>query len=48
LKTLSDELEKELDYYAKCFVIMYADDTPFLAESANYYIVYFAINMIHE
>jgi hypothetical protein len=34
LKTLSDELEKELDYYAKCFVIMYADDTPFLAESA--------------
>jgi hypothetical protein len=34
LKTLSDELEKELDYYVKCFVIMYADDTPLLAESA--------------
>jgi hypothetical protein len=35
LKTLSDELEQELGYYVKLFVIMYADDTALLAESAR-------------
>jgi hypothetical protein len=35
LKTLSDVLEQELCYYAKIFVIMYADDTAPLEESAN-------------
>ena len=35
LKTLSDELEQELGYYVKLFVIMYADDIVLLAESAS-------------
>jgi hypothetical protein len=35
LKTLSDELEQELGYYVKLFLIMYADDTALLAESAS-------------
>jgi hypothetical protein len=35
LKTLSDELEQELGYYVKIFVIIYADDTAPLAESAS-------------
>ena len=35
LKTLSDELEQELGYYIKLCVIMYADDTALLAESAS-------------
>ena len=35
LKTLSDELEQELSYYNKLFVIMYANDTALLAESAS-------------
>jgi hypothetical protein len=33
LKTLSDELEQELGYYVKLFVIMYANDTALLAKS---------------
>jgi hypothetical protein len=35
LKTLSDELEQELSYYVKLFVIMYANDTALLAKSAS-------------
>jgi hypothetical protein len=35
LKTLSDELEQELGYYVKLFLIMYADDPALLAESAS-------------
>ena len=35
LKTSSDELEQELGYCVKLFVIMYADDTALLAESAG-------------
>jgi len=36
LKTLSNELEQELGYYVKLFVIIYADHTVLLAESASY------------
>jgi hypothetical protein len=32
---LSGELEQELGYYVKWFVIMYTDDTALLAESAS-------------
>ena len=35
LKTLSGELEQELGYYVKLFVIMYDDDTALLAESPS-------------
>ena len=35
LKTISDELEQELGYYVKLFVIMYANDTALLANSAS-------------
>jgi len=35
LKTLSDELQQELGYYVRLFVIMYADDTALLAKSAS-------------
>ena len=35
LKTVSDELEQELGYYVKLFVIMYANDTALLAKSAS-------------
>jgi len=35
LKTLSNELEQELGYYVKLFVIIYADHTVRLAESAS-------------
>jgi hypothetical protein len=35
LKTLSDELEQELGYYIKLFVIMYANDTALVAKSAS-------------
>jgi hypothetical protein len=35
LKTSSDELEQELGYCVKLFVIMYADNTALLAESAG-------------
>ena len=33
LKTLSDELEQELGYYTKLYVIMNANDTALLAKS---------------
>jgi hypothetical protein len=36
LKTSSDELEQELGYCVKLFVIMHADDTALLAESAGF------------
>jgi hypothetical protein len=35
LKTLSDELEQELGYYVKLFVIMNANDTALVAKSAS-------------
>jgi len=35
LKTLSDDVEQELGYYIKLFVIMYADDTILLADSTS-------------
>lgn len=35
LKTVSDDIEIELDYYLKLFLILYADDTALLAESKN-------------
>ena len=35
MKTLSDELQQELGYYVRLFVIMYADDTALLAKSAS-------------
>ena len=35
LITLSGELEQELGYYVKLFVIMYTDETALLAESAS-------------
>ena len=46
LKTLSDELEQELGYYVKLFVIMYADDTALLAESARN--LQNMLNLFHE
>ena len=46
LKTLSDELEQELGYYVKLFVIMYADDTVLLAESASN--LQNMLNLFHE
>ena len=46
LKTLSDELEQELGYYVKLFVIMYADDTALLAESARN--LHNMLNLFHE
>jgi len=46
LKTLSDELEQELGYYVKLFVIMYADDTALLAESASN--LQNMLNLFHE
>jgi len=35
LKTLSDDVEQELGYYIKLFVIMYADDTTLLVDSTS-------------
>jgi hypothetical protein len=35
LKTLSNELEQELGYYVKLFVIMYANDTALVVKSAS-------------
>jgi hypothetical protein len=35
LKTLSDELEQELGYYVKLFLIMYADDTALSLNDPN-------------
>ena len=46
LKTLSDELEQELGYYVKLFMIMYADDTVLLAESASN--LQNILNLFHE
>ena len=46
LKTLSDELEHELGYYVKLFLIMYADDTALLAESASN--LHNMLNLFHE
>ena len=46
LKTLSDELEQELGYYVKLFLIMYADDTALLAESASN--LQNMLNLFHE
>jgi hypothetical protein len=46
LKTLSDELEQELGYYVKLFVIMYADHTVLLAESASN--LQNMLNLFHE
>ena len=33
LKSISDEIETELNYYLKLFVILYADDTVLMSES---------------
>jgi hypothetical protein len=46
LKTLSDELEQELGYYVKLFLIMYADDPALLAESASN--LQNMLNLFHE
>jgi len=46
LKTLSDELEQEIGYYVTLFVIMYADDTVLLAESASN--LQNMLNLFHE
>jgi hypothetical protein len=35
LKSITDELETELEIYLKIFVMLYADDTILLAESAE-------------
>jgi hypothetical protein len=35
LQTISDELENNLDIYLKLFILLYADDTALLAETAN-------------
>jgi predicted HTH domain antitoxin len=35
LKSITDELETELEIYLKIFVMLYADDTIVLAESAE-------------
>jgi hypothetical protein len=35
LKSITDELETELEIYLKIFVILHADDTILLAESAE-------------
>jgi hypothetical protein len=35
LKSITDELENELEIYLKIFVMLYADDTLLLAESAE-------------
>lgn len=46
LKTLSDELEQELGYYVKLFLIMYADDPALLAKSASN--LQNMLNLFHE
>ena len=35
LQTISDETENNLDIYLKLFILLYADDTTLLAETAN-------------
>jgi hypothetical protein len=35
LQTISDEIENNLDIYLKLFILLYADDTALLAETAN-------------
>ena len=35
LQTISDEIENILDIYLKLFILLYADDTALLAETAN-------------
>ena len=35
LHTISDEIENNLDIYLKLFILLYADDTALLAETAN-------------
>jgi hypothetical protein len=35
LQTISDEIENVLDIYLKLFIMLYADDTALLAETAN-------------
>jgi phage gpG-like protein len=34
-QTISDEIENNLDIYLKLFMLLYADDTALLAETAN-------------
>jgi hypothetical protein len=34
IKTISDEIENNLDIYLKLFILLYADDTALLAETA--------------
>jgi flagellin-specific chaperone FliS len=35
LQTISDEIENNLDIYLKLFILLYAEDTVLLAETAN-------------
>jgi hypothetical protein len=35
LQIISDEIENNLDIYLKLFILLYADDTALLAETAN-------------
>jgi hypothetical protein len=35
LQTISDEIENNLDIYLKLFILLSADDTALLAETAN-------------
>ena len=35
LQTISDEIESNLDIYLKLFILLYADDTALLVETAN-------------
>ena len=34
-RTIPEDLERELEIYLKCFVILFADDTVLLAETAQ-------------
>jgi hypothetical protein len=35
LQTISDEIENNLDIYLNLFILLYADDTALLVETAN-------------
>jgi hypothetical protein len=51
LQTISDEIENNLDIYLKLFILLYADDTALLAETANdlqtHTIIHINNNIIH-
>jgi hypothetical protein len=46
LQTISDEIENILDIYLKLFILLYADDTALLAETANNILLIFKTSYI--